>query len=358
MTVTQNKGQKILVVNTHPFSDKKLMSKKNRFVFVSTTGPYPRNERKYDMKSIIARDTFYNAVKHTISLSGAPLFIKELRFMRILLKEKPDIIFCNISEITLSTLSYFYKLIFRKKLYLYNEFWRYSKTLFFALLERFATFLLKHADSVYCIGSVHEAYLKKQGVTKIKRIPPVYHRVIQKKDLLEKKNLRRLDLIYVGRIVPYKGLDRLLRVFAHLQNKYDIFLQIIGGQYIRDQYPGKKPNFEKDCREFAEKHLKKDSYNFLGFKENAIDYIKKSNLLILPNRFVNDRVPCEAWGIVCAEALINDVPVVATTAVGSAFDLIENGKNGFLVSAKSEKELHKGIEKALLRLGAKKLALK
>jgi glycosyltransferase involved in cell wall biosynthesis len=91
----------------------------------------------------------------------------------------------------------------------------------------------------------------------------------------------------------------------------------------------------------------------MGHREDAIQFIKRSDLVVMPNRIVNDKVPCEAWGIVCAEGLMNDVPVVATDAVGSAVDLIKDGTNGYLIDWKSDDALYNAMLRSIKRIGAK-----
>ena len=337
---------KILILNTHPFTDKEIMQYKNDFLFVSTTGQYPGEKPRSDMKNIIEEDLFTHAISNFVSLKNMGIFKQEMNFLKALFSFRPDIIVCNISQIRLAMLSFTYSRIFWKKVYFYHEFWHLPPGMMYRIFEFASSLLLRLSDHVYCIGLVHEKYLRKRGIKKIKKIPPIYHREIKKKDLLSKikKTKRKIIITYVGRIVPYKGLDRLLHAFAALHQKYNIFLNIIGSQHSRDQYPGKNKNFEKECRKFAEKNIKKSSYKFYGFREDGPDFIKKSDIVVMPNRFVDDRVPCEAWGIVLAEALINDVPVVSTDAVGSAFDLIEDGKNGYIVSWKDINKLQDAIE--------------
>lgn len=40
-------------------------------------------------------------------------------------------------------------------------------------------------------------------------------------------------------------------------------------------------------------------------------------------------------------------PVIATDAVGAAFDMIKNGENGFVVPEKNEYELYKSLKKII-----------
>ena len=95
-------SNKVLVVNTHPFTDTHLIDFKNDFLFVSTTGQYPHMKPRYDMGSIISQDLFYHTIKNFVSLKGLRSPMKEIKFTKTLLKYKPDIIVCNISQVKLS----------------------------------------------------------------------------------------------------------------------------------------------------------------------------------------------------------------------------------------------------------------
>jgi glycosyltransferase involved in cell wall biosynthesis len=343
---------KIVVVNTHPFSDKKLMDLKNDFVFVSTTGPYQGNKPKYDIMGLISREQFNNAIKETISLKNMPLLEKIFRYTRILRQSRPDVVFCNIAEVKMSLTSFIYSKLAGCKLYYYNEFWIYPKGPVFRIVQKLSNMMMRNSDGVYCIGSLHRKYLREQGINNVIKIDPIYHRNIKPISLFKKKN-RQLRLCYVGRIVPYKGLDRLLRIFNEISVKHDIALDIVGSQYSRDQYPGNNPDYERDCRDYVHKNGLGKKVRFFGYREDPLKFIKNSDLVILPNTIVEDKVPAESWGIVCAEALLAKKPVVSTNAVASAVDLIKEGVNGYVVGWDSEPKLGNAIKKALRRLGAK-----
>jgi len=340
---------KVLIINTHPFTDKDLINFQNEILFVSTTGPYPENKPKYDMKSIISEKLFNHAVKNTISLKGQSRLGQARELIRILKHAKPDIIVSNIAEIFLSAIAFFYARLTGAKIFFYNEFWHFPKMLKMRIIERANNWFMRRSNGTYCIGTVHEKYLAGKGIRNILRIPPIYHRMTFDQNILgTKMKGKRFTITYIGRIVPYKGLDRLLRICQKIQQTHDIFLEIIGAQYSRDQYPGPDPDYEKKCREYADIHLKKNSFTFYGYQEST-PYLQKSDLVVLPNRFMNDIVPCEAWGIICAEALIHQVPVIATTAVGSAYDLIQNGKNGYLVNESDDDAIEKAIEHIIIQ---------
>ena len=55
----------------------------------------------------------------------------------------------------------------------------------------------------------------------------------------------------------------------------------------------------------------------------------------------------DCWGYVVNEAMCCGKPVIATNAVGAAFDMVKDGKNGFIVPEKDADALYKAIKKII-----------
>ena len=55
--------------------------------------------------------------------------------------------------------------------------------------------------------------------------------------------------------------------------------------------------------------------------------------MVVPSIFLDDEY--EVWGFAVNEAMSAGKPVIATKAVGAAYDLIQNGRNGFVVPEKN-----------------------
>ena len=64
--------------------------------------------------------------------------------------------------------------------------------------------------------------------------------------------------------------------------------------------------------------------------------MQSAAVLVLPSRH-------DGWGVVIQEALSAGLPVIATRQTGAAYDLVEEGKNGFLVEADDEDQLYDRI---------------
>lgn len=137
-----------------------------------------------------------------------------------------------------------------------------------------------------------------------------------------------LRLISVGRLVPQKGYDRLLRVVKHLHDDgYKLHLTILG---------------EGDERIQLERYISTNnmsSYVSLpGFDSNPYKVMKESDLFVCSSR-------AEGYSLVIAEALVLGLPVASTYCSGPN-ELLEDGKYGKLVE-NSEDGLYKGIKDLL-----------
>ena len=137
-----------------------------------------------------------------------------------------------------------------------------------------------------------------------------------------------IRLISVGRLVPQKGFDRLLKVIKLLHdNGYSIHLLILG---------------EGDERETLEKYVVSHNmqlYTSLpGFSENPYQEMSESDLFVCSSR-------AEGFSLVIAEAMALGLPVISTYCSGPN-ELLQEGKYGLLVE-NSEDGLYAGLVNAV-----------
>lgn len=126
-------------------------------------------------------------------------------------------------------------------------------------------------------------------------------------------------ILYVGRIDPLKGIDRLLLAKAYLQNTKKFKLIIIGDNSNR------QPELQR--LSWMSQNLGiQDSVIFAGRveQEDLPLYYSAADVFVLPSY-------CESFGLVALESLACGTPVVATK-VGGIESIIHEGQNGHLVS--------------------------
>ena len=141
--------------------------------------------------------------------------------------------------------------------------------------------------------------------------------------------------LYLSRIIPRKGLDILLEAFAKLEDEIEGVQLLIAGD----------GNFKPFCQNLAQT-LNLQNINFLGSVafEKAAYYYAMSDVFVLPSCL---RGQSEGWGLVINEAMSMGKPIVTTDAVGSAFDLVENGVNGYVVRNGDADELYSALKRVL-----------
>ena len=79
--------------------------------------------------------------------------------------------------------------------------------------------------------------------------------------------------------------------------------------------------------------------DFFGFqqKESLFNFYNVADVLVMPSKR-------ETWGIVVNEAMCFGLPIITSSKVGAAIDLVKNGLNGFLFESENKKELAEKIE--------------
>jgi len=149
-----------------------------------------------------------------------------------------------------------------------------------------------------------------------------------KKALKEKYGFANKKIItFVGRLSDEKGLEFLMEAFKNLniQGKY---LLILGEGHLKE----KLINYTQNPG-ISEK------VSFLGFCEDVSDYLKISDLFVLPSI-------SEGMSNALLEAMASGLPVVATKVSGNV-DLIEDSINGFLVDPANSQQLTIAMERIL-----------
>lgn len=142
-------------------------------------------------------------------------------------------------------------------------------------------------------------------------------------------------VLYFGRVVERKGLGYLLRAFevvSEHNRDNNVWLMICGeGPYL----------------DTAKQYVKRNKLSQVVFagKIQPIHrkiFYTRASVFALPSYPRKGSV--EIWGLTVNEALETGTPVVATDAVGAAFDLLD-GNNGVMISHSSVEELANAIEK-------------
>ncbi|AEG17950.1 glycosyltransferase family 4 protein [Methanobacterium paludis] len=140
-----------------------------------------------------------------------------------------------------------------------------------------------------------------------------------------KKSDKKSDVIFVGRLIKEKNVDLLVKAIDLVRKELpEIKCLIVGDGPERE-------NLEKMV---LDRNLSTniEFTGFLGNHDDLISYMKSSKVFVLPSTR-------EGFGIVVLEANACELPVVVVKhKMNAACDLINNGKNGFVVEP-SDKDM-------------------
>ncbi len=133
--------------------------------------------------------------------------------------------------------------------------------------------------------------------------------------------------LYVGRYISAKGMDLLFEAFLDLQDGQpnDWELWCVGTGALYDQRP---------------EHPK---IQHLGFKQpqELAGILAQCGVFVLPSRF-------EPWGVVVHEMAAAGMPMVVSSAVGSATRFVQEGKNGFIFENENKESLKEALQKVMI----------
>lgn len=184
------------------------------------------------------------------------------------------------------------------------------------------------------IGNSNKVFfVSSEGMKEAQKLFPEYmskidyiYNITSKSDrieIAEKENI----LIYAGRFARYKNVFRTVKVLSPLLSKYPEwkFLILGGGEE------------ETKIKKYLEKNNIKNII-LIGPVKNVFDYLSVSKICILYSLF-------EGLPTILLEALYCKNVLVAYDGKGGFRDIVNDGKNGFMV--KNDDELYKIIDKLL-----------
>ncbi len=136
-------------------------------------------------------------------------------------------------------------------------------------------------------------------------------------------------ILYVGSLIGRKGVDLLLKALTKLKSDFELYLAGSGEE---------KNSLEKMANELRIG----EKVHFLGQlkREELLEYYQTCDLFVLPTRE-------DCFALVILEAICAGLPVICSKYADGAYDLIEEGKNGFIIDPFDEQELSDCIEKIL-----------
>jgi glycosyltransferase involved in cell wall biosynthesis len=212
----------------------------------------------------------------------------------------------------------------------------------FSLFLRFRNFILKKAESFSAISPDIASEWISTGIPSgkvhlipnavdITRFTPVD--AFQKSRLREDLGLPRQAVIaiYTGRLVSYKGLPLLLKVWKEIVCKHEDCLLLLAGTGGLDIH-----NCETELHEYVRSAGLEKDVLFLGAVQNVPEYLQAADLFVFPTE--NDAFPSSIL-----EAMACALPVV-TTPVGAIKTIVIHGETGLIVQPGNSPQLFEALD--------------
>ena len=283
-------------------------------------------------------DVNYKALKNHFGIAFG--LIKEL------LKDDCDVVVDSFMSIE-ALFSFTIAKLRRKPIIFWSEAWDWEKrkTLKRKLFAPLSKFIITHSDAFLVPGTRHKKYFVSLGASpdKIFIMPNVSNISVKEGDYVRKEKLKeelsignKKVVLYIGRLRKRKGVEYLVKAFAKLRKEIgDSVLIIIGRGECREEL------------ELLSKNLNiKDSVYFMGYVEDELlpPYYLLCDVCVVPSITYGTADPCP---LTVNEAMYFSNPVIATDAVGAAFDMIKDGENGFMVPEKDSEALYNAMKKVI-----------
>lgn len=193
------------------------------------------------------------------------------------------------------------------------------------LKKTWSNFLKNHIKGAFCVTEASAKSLQKNfdlscpvavvshsinnSITPIKRIN-------------SQSGSKKLNLIYVGRLVENKGIKELLSLNKNLDKEL-FSLKIVGDGPLKNI-----------VQEASRAYSNIDYVGYVKSKRKLFNLYCQSDIQLLFSKKTLDNTWEELFGIVIIEAMYCGVPTIATSHVGPK-SIIDHGVNGFLVDEKN-----------------------
>ena len=191
-------------------------------------------------------------------------------------------------------------------------------------------YILEKCAAIFCVSK----FIKKKFLEGINedfhKVHVLYNGVERKPKKFPKK---KKEVLFVGRLVPEKGVDIYLDAIEPLVSKFtDWSFGLIGSSKLGSNI--NQTNYSKDIIN----KFKKIGHQaiFYGFKDNLFvqEKMKDASIIVIPSLWE------EPFGLVAAEAMSNGIAIVASN-VGGIPEIIE--ANGILIKNINSSKIQKSL---------------
>jgi len=175
------------------------------------------------------------------------------------------------------------------------------------------------AESIFTAPNAVDNTFFATQAEKVKRNPAAYR---------ERFGRPRRFILFVGRLLPEKGIFDLLEAYAKLESglRSEVGLVFAGDGVSREELAQQA------------KRISPGMICFPGFaqREDLAGLYALAEVLVLPTH-------SDPWGLVVNEAMACGLPIVVSSVAGCSADLVEDGWNGYIVPPRDSEKLSVAI---------------
>ena len=234
-----------------------------------------------------------------------------------MIRHRPDILVCEgASNLFNALLSYFYKVIFRKKMIWWSlgriEGRKFSK--FRQVIERLVVYLEKHSDAIMVYSNYGRKYYQKLKIPDKKIFVPV-NVVDTEARLMECAQYNKIALyqeshkhykmviLFVGALEKNKKIEILIKAFSKMEMRYPgkVKLTIVGDGSYRERLESVASSLNIQHIEFTGKVI-----------EGVNRYFLQSDVFVMPG----------LGGLAVSDAMVHGLTVIASIGDGCEKDLV------------------------------------
>jgi glycosyltransferase involved in cell wall biosynthesis len=259
-------------------------------------------------------------------------------------KLNPEVIICGGYSYPASWEALLWARRHRARFVLWSESNRQDARSGSTVVEWLKTYFVRHCDGFAAAGKTAFEYLQLLGSSEasISTAPDAVDNCLfatQAEKVRADATAYRVRLglpsrfiLFVGRLVPEKGIFDLLEAYAKLEDilRSAVGLVFAGGGDSREElaHRAKRINPGLVCLPgFAQ-------------REDLAGFYALAEAFVLPTH-------SDPWGLVVNEAMACGLPIIVSDVAGCAADLVEDGWNGYVVPARDPDTLSKAISSLL-----------
>ena len=192
-------------------------------------------------------------------------------------------------------------------------------------------FLIKNSSGIFCVSNfIRNKFLEGISI-KVNNVFTIYNGVER---MVENIPLKKKEIIFVGRLVPEKGLHLYVDSINQIASKYKEWkFYLIGSKNLSDLKLTSKYAYDYS-KKFND--IGPNTYNtgYLSYNE-VQKKIQSASIIVIPS------IWDEPFGLVVAEAMSNGTAVI-TSKVGGIPEIISN--NGILLKDINTNKITKSLE--------------